>query len=388
MGIPLSKQNACQVLNTRRTTRSNTDLFEEIRQPPNFQRECQEETCNVEELYEIAGRDEDLLINYYMKLCERCDSDDVDQRCDEIGTKSCVNFYNSKRCICKQGFEGKRCEVRTQEENSDSPDEDEDNFDDKEIVVTTIYSPITTVPSTTTEVLIPATQLPPTELTPLQAHLTNLNTPCQDKTPKICQSNKQTQPPCQFLLQCIINHEPGIIDILELLEKKNFSFNFYYETCQYSCAVARLEYLLGGSTNEICKDVLEYDIDDSTFRVLGVTQENEKPTWYNFFNLESKECQPIYETKNKTLPHYGLKINNPKRSKYKIAEIYNPKLLNQAYRQKMKLLLYVFHIVIAVLLILALGWIFMTQKMAEKAELAKNGRKSSSGYQKGVRSSA
>lgn len=99
--------------------KSNSDLFEELAwKKPDFQRECVEERCSLEELDEALSyhnnyADEttkETAVDHQWRLFHnKCVYGKPNQRCSEENTEVCVNFWNDLQCICKAGWTGDFC---------------------------------------------------------------------------------------------------------------------------------------------------------------------------------------------------------------------------------------------------------------------------------------
>lgn len=77
-----------------RTKRYNNGYFEEILDPPNFERECTEEFCNTFEFEEALKP---------MQKLETC------SKCFSKGTSGCYLSGQVEVCFCKHGWSGERC---------------------------------------------------------------------------------------------------------------------------------------------------------------------------------------------------------------------------------------------------------------------------------------
>ena len=101
-----SPDNSKSILtNNYRLKRHNNGWFEETR-AGNFERECVQEKCSYEELSEIID-DEDAKNRAWRMLTENCK---VNPLCSGEGTDLCVQTWNAKKCICKEGFKGELCD--------------------------------------------------------------------------------------------------------------------------------------------------------------------------------------------------------------------------------------------------------------------------------------
>ena len=111
-----------------RQKRDNAGVLEEIRQDPDFTRECLEERCDVKELNEIATfqwknikdqstnqlNQKEFTAKIRDSLLNRCFytwTYEKNATCSSYGTSTCVNDYNSFVCECKDGFMGKKCNM-------------------------------------------------------------------------------------------------------------------------------------------------------------------------------------------------------------------------------------------------------------------------------------
>ncbi|KAM9664616.1 vitamin K-dependent protein C [Trichechus inunguis] len=108
-----SSQHAHQVLRIRK--RTNTFLEELM--PGNLERECMEETCNLEEAQEIFKNVDDTLAFWSKYVDEdQCASPPPRHSCDLpcCGNGECIDGIGSFRCDCALGWEGRFCahEVR------------------------------------------------------------------------------------------------------------------------------------------------------------------------------------------------------------------------------------------------------------------------------------
>ena len=101
-----------------RVRRHNSGFLEELG-PNTLEKECVEEQCTVEEHNEIFKSDESIpeetktpeflneqWQNYTNTYLRKCWS----EPCSGEGTALCINRFNSRECICKDGFKGADCE--------------------------------------------------------------------------------------------------------------------------------------------------------------------------------------------------------------------------------------------------------------------------------------
>lgn len=87
--------------NTRlRAKRANDGVFEEMWKEPSMQRECMDEKCSYKEVLEIFQGDEVKSKEWWRKATRMCDGN----ACSNKGTKTCVNLWKSRECICREGF--------------------------------------------------------------------------------------------------------------------------------------------------------------------------------------------------------------------------------------------------------------------------------------------
>lgn len=85
-------------------------LFEEWSTSADFERECIQERCHFEELSEIyrGEIDQDYKINKkWRQLTKRCSLNP----CDSRGTTKCIQSWNERACICREGWEDEACDV-------------------------------------------------------------------------------------------------------------------------------------------------------------------------------------------------------------------------------------------------------------------------------------
>lgn len=76
----------------------------------NFERECIEEVCNPEELFEATGHDNlPNQILHLNQLCKSCFDRDREDKCHSIGTQNCVNIYGGFSCQCRAKWAGDNC---------------------------------------------------------------------------------------------------------------------------------------------------------------------------------------------------------------------------------------------------------------------------------------
>ena len=98
-----------EFLNSRapidRSKRHNTAFFEETR-PGNIERECIQEKCSKEELDEVVT-DENANAKMWKQLTKNCE---VDPLCSAEGTEVCIQTWNKKKCVCREGFKGQFCQ--------------------------------------------------------------------------------------------------------------------------------------------------------------------------------------------------------------------------------------------------------------------------------------
>ncbi|XP_077434422.1 coagulation factor IXa [Vanacampus margaritifer] len=99
----LSGKAADGVLSRR--TRSNTGVFEELLEG-NLERECVEETCNVEEAREVF-EDDDKTMDFWAAYIDgdQCKSNPC------VHQASCKDGVSSYTCQCRDGFAGVHCEI-------------------------------------------------------------------------------------------------------------------------------------------------------------------------------------------------------------------------------------------------------------------------------------
>jgi len=114
--LNLDPSQANQVL--ARKTRSNF-LDEEILTRPDLQRECIDELCSMEEMKETihAMTEVEKETKYeaiYCFLINRCmylAKYEPELACTEFGTKTCINYWDNHKCVCKPKWSGDRCEI-------------------------------------------------------------------------------------------------------------------------------------------------------------------------------------------------------------------------------------------------------------------------------------
>merc|ERR1712131_94606 len=82
-----------------RTRRNNNGLFEEAR-AANLQRECIDEICSWDEVYEVF-EDEKKANDWWEDATKQCNKPNA---CHSAGTQTCVNLWRSKKCECKEGW--------------------------------------------------------------------------------------------------------------------------------------------------------------------------------------------------------------------------------------------------------------------------------------------
>jgi len=103
----IDRQNARSLLEARRQSRANTDLFEEI-QKGNRERECNEEKCDFEEVRETYENEADAQ-NWWADAVRRCTNAAAEEQCDAKNTKKCINQWKKMVCVCKDGWQGDLC---------------------------------------------------------------------------------------------------------------------------------------------------------------------------------------------------------------------------------------------------------------------------------------
>ena len=98
-----------EFLNSRapidRLKRHNSGFFEEIK-TDNIERECFEEKCTIDELSEIIT-DEVAKAVLWKQLVKNCE---VSPLCSAEGTKVCIQTWNKKKCVCREGYKGEFCQ--------------------------------------------------------------------------------------------------------------------------------------------------------------------------------------------------------------------------------------------------------------------------------------
>ncbi|XP_003416733.2 vitamin K-dependent protein C [Loxodonta africana] len=103
-----SSQHAHQVLRIRK--RANTFLEELM--PGSLERECMEETCDLEEVQEIF-KNVDNTLEFWSKYHDedQCASPPAGHACDSAccGNGECIDGIGSFRCDCRVGWEGRFC---------------------------------------------------------------------------------------------------------------------------------------------------------------------------------------------------------------------------------------------------------------------------------------
>lgn len=82
-----------------RQRRNNNGLFEEAR-AANLQRECIDEICSWDEVFEVF-EDTANTNKWWDEATKQCNQPDA---CHAPGTKTCVNLWRDKRCECKDGW--------------------------------------------------------------------------------------------------------------------------------------------------------------------------------------------------------------------------------------------------------------------------------------------
>lgn len=90
-----------------RNKRSNKGLFEEI-QAGNFERECIEEMCSLEEAIEAHNGNQVKASSEFKKLINQCATLDP---CNHAGTQYCINDWRRYECNCKMNWQGQHCEI-------------------------------------------------------------------------------------------------------------------------------------------------------------------------------------------------------------------------------------------------------------------------------------
>ena len=90
-----------------RKRRANSGMFEEMR-TGSVERECYEERCNLEEVYEIFSHDKQTTMTFWNETVNQCRY--ASQKCQLPGTKKCINRWNRMVCKCRRGFRGKFCQ--------------------------------------------------------------------------------------------------------------------------------------------------------------------------------------------------------------------------------------------------------------------------------------
>ena len=84
---------------------ADDSLLEEMR-TGNLERECNEETCDWAEAYEIFG-DKTQTDDFMYNRLHQCETKNP---CFNIGTASCQNKWDSYWCQCLSGWYGKDCD--------------------------------------------------------------------------------------------------------------------------------------------------------------------------------------------------------------------------------------------------------------------------------------
>ena len=90
-----------------RRKRANSKLFEEWG-GGNFQNECIDEMCSYEELKETGEYSESEALQKWGLLVNRCMF--MQPFCNAMNTIKCINRWNDRQCVCREGFEGDSCD--------------------------------------------------------------------------------------------------------------------------------------------------------------------------------------------------------------------------------------------------------------------------------------
>lgn len=71
-----------------------------------FTQECVHKKCDFEEVLELS---DNFIVasDRWVELTDRCRLDKY--RCDSENTLACLNFWQARQCVCKQGFTGGDC---------------------------------------------------------------------------------------------------------------------------------------------------------------------------------------------------------------------------------------------------------------------------------------
>ena len=92
-----------------RVRRANSGLYEEFRDG-DLERECHEEKCNKEEVFEIFHHNSQKSKIIMEQITNKCKYGENGKKCKLPGTKTCVNLWNEMECKCWPGYEGTYCE--------------------------------------------------------------------------------------------------------------------------------------------------------------------------------------------------------------------------------------------------------------------------------------
>ncbi|CAG5100081.1 Oidioi.mRNA.OKI2018_I69.XSR.g16833.t1.cds [Oikopleura dioica] len=84
------------------------DTLAEEGQPADLERECNEETCDWAEAFEVFG-DPDQTDHFMYTRLNKCE---ILEPCFASGSANCENKWNSYWCQCLSGFYGKDCDIK------------------------------------------------------------------------------------------------------------------------------------------------------------------------------------------------------------------------------------------------------------------------------------
>jgi len=90
-----ARKEALSLLQQNRSPRRNHGTFEELGSD-DYERECVEEICDLEELTEIYPEDKELTKTKWASLVDQCHV----TPCSAVGTAKCVQRWRARTCVC------------------------------------------------------------------------------------------------------------------------------------------------------------------------------------------------------------------------------------------------------------------------------------------------
>jgi len=100
------QQSRARASDMLRVPRRNHGVFEELKDD-DFERECQEEMCDREEMREIYPDNPEMQEQQWDKLTNWCRQ--PEHMCNPEGTVRCIQKWQQRTCFCKDGFQGDSC---------------------------------------------------------------------------------------------------------------------------------------------------------------------------------------------------------------------------------------------------------------------------------------